>query len=110
MLELYLRTTSVIKAASRFHWFDIVPLHLMMVLTLSYITFLFKLALVLAAIIGLKKLFHQEKYVTYEVVAHPHHEHHHEHSVSGGGGHEGWGRNLDTSAGDLAYRAHKPSA
>lgn len=65
--------------------------------------------------IGLKKLLHQEKYVTYEVVAHPHHEHHHEHaSFSGGGhdsfggGHGGWGRTL--TAGDLAYSAHKPTA
>lgn len=65
----------------------------------------------------MKKLFSQEKYVTYEVVAHPHHEHHHEHSFSGGGhdgyggggghGHGGWGRNLD--AGSLAYNAHTPT-
>ncbi|XP_018333768.1 uncharacterized protein LOC108742906 [Agrilus planipennis] len=69
-----------------------------------------KLALVLAAVIGLKKLFHQEKHVTYEVVAHPHHEHHEHHEVSGGayehGGHS-WGRNFN--AAELAYRAHKPS-
>lgn len=74
------------------------------------------MALVLAAVIGLKKLFSQEKHVTYEVVAHPHHESHHEHSFSsGGGGHDsygggggggGWGRNFN--AGDLAYRAHIP--
>ncbi|CAH1973339.1 unnamed protein product [Acanthoscelides obtectus] len=77
-----------------------------------------KLALVLAAIIGLKKLFHQEKHVTYEVVAHPHHEHHEAHHVehaghSGGGfdgGHGGWGRNFDSQAAqDLAYSAHIPS-
>ncbi|VEN61357.1 unnamed protein product [Callosobruchus maculatus] len=76
-----------------------------------------KLALVLAAIIGLKKLFHQEKHVTYEVVAHPHHEHHEAHHVehghSGGGfdgGHGGWGRTFDSQAAqDLAYNAHIPS-
>ncbi|KAJ8910871.1 hypothetical protein NQ315_000501 [Exocentrus adspersus] len=77
-----------------------------------------KLALVLAVIIGLKKLLHQEKHVTYEVVAHPHHEHvhdvHHvEHGHSGGGfdgGHGGWGRNFDSQAAqNLAYSAHVPS-
>ncbi|XP_018570586.1 uncharacterized protein LOC108910471 [Anoplophora glabripennis] len=77
-----------------------------------------KLALVLAAVIGLKKLFHQEKHVTYEVVAHPHHEHvhdvhHAEHGHSGGGydgGHGGWGRNFDGQAAqNLAYNAHVPS-
>lgn len=75
--------------------------------------FLLQLALVLAAIIGLKKLFHQEKHVTYEVVAHPHHHEHHEHSFSSGGGHDsygggggGWGRNFD--AHNLAYKAHIP--
>lgn len=71
------------------------------------------MALVLAAVIGLKKLFSQEKHVTYEVVAHPHHESHHEHSSSGGGhdsyggGGGGWGRNFN--AGELAYKAHIPS-
>lgn len=73
------------------------------------------MALVLAAVIGLKKLFSQEKHVTYEVVAHPHHEAHHEHSFSsgggggGGGGHDsygGWGRNFN--AAELAYKAHIP--
>lgn len=70
------------------------------------------MALVLAAVIGLKKLFSQEKHVTYEVVAHPHHSH--EHSFSGGGGgggggggHDsyssGWGRNLP-------YHAHAPTS
>ncbi|GLV32676.1 Osiris 3 [Carabus blaptoides fortunei] len=69
-----------------------------------------KLALVLAAVIGLKKLLSQEKHVTYEVVAHPHHSHEHSYSGGGGGGggggHDsyssGWGRNL-------AYNAHAPS-
>ncbi|KAJ8933116.1 hypothetical protein NQ314_014211 [Rhamnusium bicolor] len=78
-----------------------------------------KLALVLAAVIGLKKLLHQEKHVTYEVVAHPHHEHvhdvHHvEHGHSGGGydahGGGGWGRNFDgQEAQNLAYSAHIPA-
>ncbi|CAH1111135.1 unnamed protein product [Psylliodes chrysocephalus] len=76
-----------------------------------------KLALVLAAIIGLKKLLSQEKHVTYEVVAHPSHEHHehHEHGGghSGGGfdahGGGGWGRNFDAHAAqNLAYSAHVP--
>lgn len=73
------------------------------------------MALVLAAVIGLKKLFSQEKHVTYEVVAHPHHSHEHSHSFGGGGGggghsgggHDsyssGWGRNLQ-----LAYKGHQP--
>lgn len=77
-----------------------------------------KIALVLSAIIGLKKLLSQEKHVTYEVVAHPHHTS--SHSVShaeptgysgdvsggygGGSAHGGgWGR----SAQDLAYSAQK---
>lgn len=77
-----------------------------------------KLAFLLAAVIGLKKLFSQERHVTYEVVAHPHHSHSEVHS---GGGHHGaesyssdWGRslNLAPSSGDaqtLAYSAHVPS-
>ncbi|XP_044754934.1 uncharacterized protein LOC123313897 [Coccinella septempunctata] len=71
-----------------------------------------KLALVLAVVIGLKKLFSQEKHVTYEVVAHPHHEHA---SVSSGGGHDsygggGWGRTFDAQgAQNLAYKAHVPT-
>jgi len=75
-----------------------------------------KLALVLAAIIGLKKLLHSEKHVTYEVVAQPHHDHH-EHHVSSGGGHDsygggggGWGRTFDVKdAQNLAYSAHVPA-
>lgn len=94
-----------------------------------------KIALVLSAIIGLKKLLSQQKHVTYEVVAHP------QHSSSGhssGGGHDfgssgyggdsgggsygggsggggggsgghgggGWGRSIDAQS--LAYSAHKP--
>jgi len=72
-----------------------------------------KLALVLAAVIGLKKLFSQEKHVTYEVVAQHHdhggHDHHASsggHDSYGGGGGGGWGRNYD--AANLAYRAHVP--
>lgn len=86
-----------------------------------------KLALVLSAVIGLKKLLSQEKHVTYEVVAHPHHTSSHTSSshgdassFSGGfsgsdagsyggssssGGH-GWGRSYDAQ--DLAYQAQKP--
>lgn len=86
-----------------------------------------KLALVLSAIIGLKKLLSQQKHVTYEVVAHPHHSSSHTSSHdyggtsgyggdSGGsypassssGGHSsgGWGRSVD--AHDAAYSAQKP--
>ncbi|XP_037815227.1 uncharacterized protein LOC119605944 [Lucilia sericata] len=83
-----------------------------------------KIALVLSAVIGLKKLLSQEKHVTYEVVAHPHHSA--SHSVShdsygsgysadvgssgsyGSSGHGGWGRSLDAQ--DLAYNAQKPKA
>ncbi|XP_060528753.1 uncharacterized protein LOC132703483 [Cylas formicarius] len=75
-----------------------------------------KLALVLAVIIGLKKLLSQEKHVTYEVVAQPHHDHHEHHISSGGhdsyggGGHGGWGRNFDPKeAQNLAYSAHVPA-
>ncbi|KAG7297258.1 hypothetical protein JYU34_019201 [Plutella xylostella] len=90
-----------------------------------------KIALVLSAIIGLKKLLSQQKHVTYEVVAHPHssssHSSSHDYgsSSSGGtsgyggdssssygapaaGGHSsgGWGRSADAQA--LAYSAQKP--
>ncbi|XP_045455508.1 uncharacterized protein LOC123665218 [Melitaea cinxia] len=84
-----------------------------------------KLALVLSAIIGLKKLLSQQKHVTYEVVAHPHHTSSHTSSHDyggssgyggdtggyssggGGGGHSGgWGRSLDAQS--LAYSAQKP--
>ncbi|XP_046486941.1 uncharacterized protein [Neodiprion pinetum] len=80
-----------------------------------------KIALLLASIIGLKKLFSQQKHVTYEVVAHPHHSSSHSYSSDHGHGDSyssGWGRNLDVSpvaissegvsdAQDLAYSAHK---
>ncbi|KAL0811304.1 hypothetical protein ABMA28_009718 [Loxostege sticticalis] len=85
-----------------------------------------KLALVLSAIIGLKKLLSQQKHVTYEVVAHPHHTSSHTSSHDyggtsgyggdsggyssgggGGGGHGGgWGRSLEAQS--LAYSAQKP--
>lgn len=86
-----------------------------------------KLALVLSAVIGLKKLLSQEKHVTYEVVAHPHHTSSHTSSShgSGGGGESfsggfsgaeasssygssghGWGRAYDAQ--ELAYQAQKP--
>lgn len=84
-----------------------------------------KIALVLSAIIGLKKLLSHEKHVTYEVVAHPHHSSSHSSShgeafagsgfsgdVGGGsygassGGHGGWGRSSDAQ--EMAYGAQKP--
>lgn len=86
-----------------------------------------KIALVLSAVIGLKKLLSQEKHVTYEVVAHPHHTSSHTSSHGGesssfaggfsgsdagsygagasSGGH-GWGRAYDAQ--DLAYKSQKP--
>nr|CAD7432482.1 unnamed protein product [Timema monikensis] len=88
-----------------------------------------KIALLLAVILWLKKLFSQERHVTYEVVAHPHHSHSHVHSsdhggieahsaVGGGGGGDsyshGWSRSLGlmpVKSGDpqeLAYSAHAP--
>lgn len=76
-----------------------------------------KIALLLASIIGLKKLFSQGKHVTYEVVAHPHHSS--SHSFDHGGGHgdsysSGWARSLhepslmsgQPDAHELAYAAH----
>lgn len=86
-----------------------------------------KLALVLSAIIGLKKLLSQQKHVTYEVVAHPHHSSSHSSSHSsdyggGGGGSSGygdggygggssghgggWGRAIDAQ--EQAYGASRP--
>lgn len=84
-----------------------------------------KIALVLSAVIGLKKLLSQEKHVTYEVVAHPHHSSSHSsshdsygsgYSADAGGasasygssGHGGWGRSMDAQ--ELAYGAQKPQA
>ncbi|KAI4495715.1 hypothetical protein M0802_008338 [Mischocyttarus mexicanus] len=83
-----------------------------------------KIALLLASIIGLKKLFSQQKHVTYEVVAHPHHSASHTYSADHGHGDSyssGWARNfhgqqqqqqqlsLISNQGDahnLAYSAH----
>ncbi|KAF3424471.1 hypothetical protein E2986_06021 [Frieseomelitta varia] len=88
-----------------------------------------KIALVISAIIGLKKLLSSSgKHVTYEVVSHPHHSSSHivshddSHGGGGGGygggsadyggysgssGH-GWARSLPQDAHELAYRAHQP--
>lgn len=74
-----------------------------------------KIALLLASIIGLKKLFSQGKHVTYEVVAHPHHSS--SHSLEHGHGDSyssGWARSLNEpslipgqpDAHELAYAAH----
>lgn len=79
-----------------------------------------KIALVLSAVIGLKKLLAQEKHVTYEVVAHPHHtsSHSSSHSDSIGGsgyssdlggfgsGGNNWGRSILTN--DIPYKAYTP--
>lgn len=84
-----------------------------------------KIALVLSAVIGLKKLLSQEKHVTYEVVAHPHHTSSHTSSshgdaassfaggfsggdagsYAGGSSGHGWGRSYDAQ--DLAYKSQK---
>ena len=83
-----------------------------------------KIALVISAIIGLKKLLSQQKTVTYEIVSHPHHtsSHHESYSSGGGGfgsdiggygssgsgghgGHGAWGRS-SVDAQQLAYRAY----
>ncbi|KAG8300542.1 hypothetical protein J6590_073759 [Homalodisca vitripennis] len=73
-----------------------------------------KLAFLLAAVIGLKKLFSQERHVTYEVVAHPHHSHSEVHSSGHHGGGDsfssGWGRSLGGDAHTLAYRAQMPKS
>ncbi|XP_022178642.1 uncharacterized protein LOC111039431 [Myzus persicae] len=61
--------------------------------------FVSKLAFLLATIIGLKKLFSQQKHVTYEVVAHPHHESHGSDSYSSAG----WGRSSSEAAHNMAY-------
>ncbi|KAI4495793.1 hypothetical protein M0802_008416 [Mischocyttarus mexicanus] len=88
-----------------------------------------KIALVISAIIGLKKLLSsQQKHFTYEVVSHPHHSSSHVVShddgghggygggggggagdyggYSGGSGH-GWARSLPQDAHEIAYRGHQ---
>jgi len=84
-----------------------------------------KIALVISAIIGLKKLLgSHQKHVTYEVVSHPHHSSSHishdDHSGYGGGGGDlgggygssghGWARSLPQDAHEIAYRAHQPQS
>lgn len=90
-----------------------------------------KIALVISAIIGLKKLLSQQKHVTYEVVSHPHHSSSHvvshddghgggggfgggDFGGGGGGGYgssgHGWARSLPQDAHEIAYRAHQPQA
>lgn len=61
--------------------------------------FVSKLAFLLVTIIWLKKLFSQQKHVTYEVVAHPHHESHGGDSY----GAAGWGRSSSETAHNMAY-------
>lgn len=73
-----------------------------------------KIALLLASIIGLKKLFSQGKHVTYEVVAHPHHGHSVDHGHGGDSYSSGWARSFyeqtsipgQPDAHELAYAAH----
>lgn len=84
-----------------------------LVLLVGKALILSKIAFLLAAIIGLKKLFSQSKHVTYEVVAQPHHSHSSVHHDSGHDSYSsGWGRSLGDlppPSGDpqtLAYRAH----
>ncbi|XP_029050000.1 uncharacterized protein LOC114879336 [Osmia bicornis bicornis] len=87
-----------------------------------------KIALVISAIIGLKKLLSSSgKHVTYEVVSHPHHSsshvvsHDEGHGGYGGGGGgadygggysgssgHGWARSLPQDSHEMAYRAHQP--
>lgn len=77
-----------------------------------------KLALLLASVIGIKKLLHK-KHVTYEVVAHPPEHHHHLDTYS-----SGWARAIDgfvdsfakklennlvmKDADEMAYGAQRP--
>ncbi|KAJ9577071.1 hypothetical protein L9F63_006351, partial [Diploptera punctata] len=86
-----------------------------------------KVALIISAIIGLKKLLSHQKTVTYEIVSHPHHtsSHHESYSSgggggfgggdvggygsSGGGGHGGWGRS-SVDAQQLAYRGYQQAS
>lgn len=95
-----------------------------------------KIALVISAIIGLKKLLGGQKHVTYEVVAHPHHSSSssshvvsHDDSGHGSGGFggasdfssggyggassgssgHGWARSLSQDAQQLAYRGQIPA-
>ncbi|XP_014212869.1 uncharacterized protein LOC106642567 [Copidosoma floridanum] len=71
-----------------------------------------KIALLLAGIIGLKKLFSHQKHVTYEVVAHPHHSAGHIESHGHGDYSGGWARTFQErqseAAQQMAYAAHIP--
>ena len=72
-----------------------------------------KIALLLAGIIGLKKLFSHQKHVTYEVVAHPHHSASHTIESHGHGDYSGgWARSYQDkvaeAAQQMAYSAHVP--
>ncbi|XP_014221842.1 uncharacterized protein LOC106649084 [Trichogramma pretiosum] len=68
-----------------------------------------KIALLLAGIIGLKKLFSHQKHVTYEVVAHPHHSAGHIESHGHGDFSGGWARSFQHEAAQqMAYSAHLP--
>ncbi|KXJ76242.1 hypothetical protein RP20_CCG010048 [Aedes albopictus] len=58
-----------------------------------------KIALILSAIIGLKKLFDKKPEQSYEVVAHPHYSH-----STSFDDHHGYARSLDAQ--NLAYSAH----
>ncbi|XP_065088814.1 uncharacterized protein Osi9 [Ochlerotatus camptorhynchus] len=58
-----------------------------------------KIALILSAIIGLKKLFDKKPEQSYEVVAHPHYSH-----STSFDDHHGYARSLDSQ--NLAYSAH----
>jgi hypothetical protein len=67
-----------------------------------------KIALLLAGILWLKKLFSHQKHVTYEVVAHPHHTHSSVEHHGGDSYSSGWGRSSD--AHKLAYSGYATSA
>ncbi|XP_015585616.1 uncharacterized protein LOC107263198 [Cephus cinctus] len=73
-----------------------------------------KIALLLAGIIGLKKLFSQQKHVTYEVVSHPHHTSSHAYSADHGGHGDsyssGWARSFHSSSSVPAKLQVEPSA
>jgi hypothetical protein len=66
-----------------------------------------KIALLLAGILWLKKLFSHQKHVTYEVVAHPHHSHSSVDHHGGDSYSSGWGRSSDAQ--ELAYSGYAPS-
>lgn len=87
-----------------------------LVLLVGKALILSKIAFLVAIAIGLKKLLSQQKHVTYEVVAQPHHGHSSGHHESGHDSYSsGWGRAARALGGlppphgdpqELAYRAH----